>query len=107
MNPLEVGQKRAELVAIASGMLNGEIHLIEGARRICSIRFELKDPDNEAFLPMVAIDSETDHLPLGPMRERYAEGALQRADEELNQYIAKAKPDILEACRRILQAFAN
>jgi hypothetical protein len=39
-------EKRLELVSLAKGMVSGEIHLIEGIRKICSLRFEVEDPGN-------------------------------------------------------------
>jgi hypothetical protein len=47
--------KKAELIAVANAMLDGTMDLIEGVRKICSLRFAVGDPDNDVFMP----DSET------------------------------------------------
>ena len=98
--------QRHELVAVASGMLAGSINLIEGMRRICALRFSIEEPDNEVFLPIRAMESETDSFPLGAMRSNCSEGYLKRADAEMESYLADARDEILQACREIVRAFS-
>lgn len=98
--------KKAELIAVANTMLDGKMNLIEGVRKICSIRFAVGDPDNDVFMPMRAIDSETDHFPLGEMRSRCASDYLQRVDAEMERYLLDAKQDILDACKEIIRVFS-
>jgi len=108
MNPHnEAEKKKIELVFVATSMLGGKINLIEGVRKICSLRHAIGDPDNEVFMMIRAIESETDHFPLGQMRERCAKDYLQRVDNEMQNYIIDAKEDILKACREIVQIFCR
>lgn len=104
--PDRVTARRHELVAVASGMLAGDVNLIEGVRRICALRFAVEDPENEAFLPIRAIESETDSFPLGAMRSNCSEDFLKRADAEMESYLADARDDILRACREIVSTFS-
>jgi hypothetical protein len=107
MNPHNaIESKRAELISVATSMLGGNINLIEGVRKICTLRHAVGDPDNEVFMPFRAIESETDHFPLGQMRECCAKDYLQRMDNEMQRYIVDAKNDILIACRKIIQIFS-
>jgi len=101
-----VTAQRHELVAVASGMLAGGVNLIEGMRRICVLRFAVEDPENEVFLPIRAMESETDAFPLGAMRSNCSEDYLQRADAEMESYLADARYDILQACREIVRTFS-
>lgn len=101
-----VSERRHELVAVASGMLTGCVDLIEGMRRICALRFAIEDPENEVFLPIRAMESETDSFPLGAMRSNCNEGYLKRADAEVESYLADARDDILQACRQIVRTFS-
>lgn len=96
---------RAELVAVAEAMLCGNLHLIEGCRRICSLRREVADADNPVFLAIRGAESETDHFPLGELRGKYAPDYLARLDAEMNRYLAEAGEDILTACREIIRVF--
>jgi hypothetical protein len=104
--PDRVSARRHELVAVASGMLAGGVNLIEGMRRICGLRFAIEDPENEVFLPIRAMESETDSFPLGAMRSNCSEDYLKRADAEMQSYLADARDDILQACREIVRAFS-
>lgn len=104
--PDRVSARRHELVAVASGMLAGDVNLIKGVRRICALRFAIEDPENEVFLPIRAIESETDSFPLGAMRSSCSEDYLKRADAEMESYLADACDDILQACREIVRTFS-
>ena len=101
-----VAEKRRELVSIASSMLAGETNLIEGVRQICALRFAVEDPENEVFLAIRGIESETDTFPLGPMRARCSPEYLRRMDGEMQSYLSEAQGDILQACREIVKAFS-
>ena len=98
-------QKRLELVRVAHEMLEARMDLIEGVRRICGLRHQVGDPDNPVFMPIRAIDSETDHFPIGQMREGCDAEYLQRVDIEMNSYLEQAREDLRSACREIILSF--
>lgn len=98
--------KRLELVNLARGMVSGEVHLIEGVRKLCSLRFEVEDPENKVFLAVRGIESETDHFPLGSKRSTCHAGYLEKMDTEMESYMAEVKKDILQACQEIIQFFS-
>lgn len=98
--------KRAELIAVANAMLDGKMDLIEGVRKISSLRFAVGDPDNDVFMPIRAIESETDHFPLGEVRSRCAADYLRQSDAEMQRYLADARQDILDACKEIIRVFS-
>jgi hypothetical protein len=97
---------RDEIVSTAEAMLRGDVHLIEGCRRIWHLSHEMGDSDNPVFLPIRGIESETDQFPLGDVRNQYAPDYLKRMDEELERYLAQARKDILSSCREIIHAFS-
>ncbi|MBU0983826.1 MAG: DUF2489 domain-containing protein [candidate division Zixibacteria bacterium] len=99
--------KRNELVAIANAMLSGETDLIEGVRDICSLRFAVGDPQDDAFMFFIAADSETDHFPVGQQRKLCADEYLQRVDREMQRYLADAREDMMTACRNIVSVFSR
>lgn len=107
MIPTEEVCRRAELISVAGAMISGRIHLIEGVRQICSLRFELEDPDDRIFMPIVTAECETDYFPLGSIRRQYAAGALQRLDRELEEYLEVERRDILNACRAIIHRYTG
>ena len=102
-----VAAKREELAGVARKMLSGEMKLIEGIRLICSLRNLIDDPENDVFLPIRGIDSETDHFPIGSERSNWTTASLKKMDDEMENYIADAKDDILRLCREILQIFSK
>jgi len=107
VNPPEsIMNKCSELVAVATAMLKDQLNLIEGVRKICALRYQVSDPENQVFMAIRAIESETDHFPLGQMRDRWASDYLQRMDEEMARYLATAKQDILVACKEIIRIFS-
>ena len=97
---------RADLVRVASTMLRGEIHLLEGVRQLCMLRLKSGDPESLVFQPLRAIDSETDHYPLGQERRICDPEYLARMDEKLQRYLADAREDILASCREIVSTFS-
>ena len=108
MNLLEERESnRLELIHLADDMLHGKVYLIEGVRKICSLRHAVGDPDNDVFMPIRAIDSETDHYSLGKMRSHCAVEYLERMDREIALYLDDAKQDILDACSEIIKVFSS
>jgi len=87
-------------------MLSGEVNLIAGVRRILSLSAAIGDIGNEVFIPIRAIDSETDHFPLGDVRLNWEPSALSRVDVEMKDYLADAKEDILRSCQEIVQLYS-
>jgi hypothetical protein len=99
--------KQKELVELANLMLEGHIHLIEGVRKACSLCFEIGDSENNLFNSFRAIDSETDHYPLGKIRASCAKDYLQRVDAEMEEYLVNVKQDILDTCRDITRIYSS
>ena len=60
----------------------------------------------EDLTVFVAIDSETDHLPLGKVRELWSQAALERLEPEIAEAEAWAKEYGVRACEKINQVFA-
>ena len=77
--------KEQKVAQIARDILDGRIGIIEGAReirRFCGghVGFDERDPDLSTF---VAIDSETDDLPIGAVRQYWARDARAQKDAEI------------------------
>jgi hypothetical protein len=50
---------------IATRMLAGEVGLVEGCRSLVKLRGALGQEHEVLFIPFIAVESETDHLPIG------------------------------------------
>ncbi|MBN9079270.1 MAG: hypothetical protein BGN87_22120 [Rhizobiales bacterium 65-79] len=71
-----VATVRKSIVDTARKMLGGECSYIEGSRVICGLLDQARlDSSKEPFLSFVSIDSETDDVPLGQVRECWSEEA--------------------------------
>ena len=103
----EGAQSVAALLVTARAMLNGELGLIEGCRRIDSLRFGTDDPDDHIFDTFRAVASETDHLPLGDVRKLASEAYLARVDREASEYVARASRRILDACESLIRLMST
>ena len=102
---------RGKVVAICEAMLREEIGIIAGSRKLKSlgfelVKFELVDDRDEDFSMFVAIDSETDHLPVDIERQNWSSEALERKDKEIAEYEASAKEDALTTCKKLIKRFA-
>jgi hypothetical protein len=99
--------ERRRLVLLAQSMLDGEISFFEGAIQVLSIKARLRgiadrDPDFDAFL---AIQSETDHLPLAAQRPLWSPDALAALEPEFRRTEEWAKTFASQACRNLITRF--
>lgn len=101
----EVSERRLELIAVAKGVLDGDFNWLDGVRRICDLRFAVMDPENPVFLPIVAIESDSDKFPIGAVRETYSEQALDSMDVELSAYFEHVREDVFQCCSEIVIVF--
>lgn len=93
------------LVRTLRGMLDGSVGLIAGSRLVWRVRFEMDSRAVHAndLVPFIALDSLTDHLPVGEERKLWDERALARKDEEIQKIEAEHRGKIEAACRLVLK----
>jgi len=93
-------------IEVASGMLGGSIHYLEGAIELSSLRFEVGLPeDDKDFVAFTGVASEVDHLPIGAPRQYWDQEALDRHEPEIHQSIKWAKEVSLSECKSIVSRF--
>jgi hypothetical protein len=89
-------------------MLAGRLSYIEGSRKICPASFSWGldewDDDLRCF---IGIDSETDALPFGEMREYWQAAALEALQPEIDTKEAWAREFAEPHCRNLMQRFLN
>jgi hypothetical protein len=96
---------RAQLVVVARAMLDGQLELIHGVRRLTKLRVNMPDPDWDAFDVIRGVESETDDLPIDEERALWDSKALDEKDAIRREYVEKVRPAVLEACARIVDRF--
>ena len=93
-----------KVIEIATAMLDETMDLVAGCRRLCSLRHDLDARYDELFDPIVGFESQTDHHPVGDLRALYSQDYLRQLDRELAEYLDVATPEVLAACKRIIEA---
>src|SRR5262245_55991862 len=82
-------RSRQAVAAVARAMLNGEVDLAEGCRKLVELRGELHESDwNDPELDTArGVDSELDGFPFGSARSHWAPGPLAELDRRREEYI--------------------
>jgi hypothetical protein len=102
-----IASRRQEIVSVSRSILEGKINIIEGVRKLCALRTLMVNPEDEVFLPIRAIDSETDHFPIGNQRANWAPESLKKFEQEIEEYLADARGGIFESCREIIHVYSG
>jgi hypothetical protein len=105
-NETQVQSVRKRVLETAELMIRGEIGFIEGARLLSSLRHgaAVRDDDPD-FTTFVAIDSETDDLPIGAVRQLWSIDALTKLDPEIGKAEAWAKQYGIHSCESLVKRF--
>lgn len=99
-------QKRKEIVKVASAMISGQIDLITGCRMLSKLRFEVESENSDIFNIFRAVDSETDHIPLGKAREKCDKDSLFKIDKEVEEYILSINDEIISSCIKLIEKYS-
>lgn len=86
---------------VAEAMLDGRTTVLEAVRQLVSLAHTDAISDVEDRRLIIGIDSETDALPVGEVRELWAPDALETKDVEIARWEERYKAPFLDACRRI------
>jgi hypothetical protein len=102
-----VERARGEFAALARGVATGKVELLEGSRRLVALGHELGvEVDDPDFRTLVAFDSETLDVPIGPERKRWAAAALAVKDQQRAEIEAVWSERVLSACSRLVERFS-
>ena len=95
-----------DIVSIAINIKNGKRDIIEGARNITRMRFKTSSPDDGAFFPFRAIESETDGFLTGEKSAHFPEGASKVQDDKRSDYIESIRSDAYAYCDELIARFS-
>src|SRR4029078_6496091 len=93
---------QGKLVALCEAVLAEEIGIIAPSRRIHRLVFQLPGTRDDEFNLFVAIDSDTDHLPVDRERRNWSTEALERKDKEIAEAESFYKDQVAEQCKSLL-----
>lgn len=104
-NPEKFVKECKRLRALCQRIIAGEESLIEGSRKMLQYRFWMKEEANDTWTIFQLLDSESDHLPVGPVRSHWNPEVLKEKDKEINQIEAFYKDAIQKAASRIFDQY--
>jgi hypothetical protein len=97
---------RRKVVETAQAMLGGETTYLSGSRLLAALRHEAGMENDADFMIFVAIDSDTDHLPLGPVREFWDKFSLEKLQPEIDGAEAWARTHAEPSCAKLVARFS-
>ena len=101
-----VSSCRAKAAEIAAAVLDGSIPMLEGCHLldelVAGVDVPSEDPDFRIFN---LIQSETDSLPIGQVRDHWSLDALARIEPDIQTAIAWAKPIAFPALQSVVVRF--
>jgi hypothetical protein len=88
---------------VAHAVLDGRIEMLAAVRALVSLAHTdaVAHVDDRKFI--IAVDSETDDLPIGEVRKLWDPSALKDKDAEIARAEGLYQAKFLETCRRIVQ----
>lgn len=96
----ECERQRAQEVAQA--FLDGKTTVLEAVRQLVSLAHTDAVAELEDRRFIIGIDSETDHLPVGEVRNLWSPDALKEKDAAIARAEESCRADFMETCRRIV-----
>ena len=100
--------KYSEIVDTAKMARDGKMNIVEGVWRLCALQNDVsrRNFDDNCVL-FVAIASETDHIPVGTVREEYSRAALEKGDNEIEEVDKDYRSQVVSACEKLIARFSN
>jgi len=97
---------RSALVATATAVVEGKVGIVLGCRRLYSLKHSMQlDDFDEDFQIFLAVDSQTDHLPVDEERRNWGLDALRRKDIEIAEAEGFFRSEVVAACQKLLVRF--
>ncbi|MCP4674179.1 MAG: DUF2489 domain-containing protein [Deltaproteobacteria bacterium] len=101
-----MNQRRSEVIDVANKIIDGATGVIEGARELHVLQYEVSEDDFDSdFMVFNAINSETDHLPIGKVREQWSSSTLEMKDEEKTAAEKRFRKEAISACKKLIKRF--
>jgi hypothetical protein len=103
-----VEAKRQEAIILANEIINRRVTVIEGTRRMLELLSTLSiDAMQKDFRIFVAVDSDTDHLPIGELRKECSLDWLEKCDQEIAIVEATNYEPVAPACRQLIMRLSG
>ncbi len=107
MGDQDPAKSKKALLIVVRAILAGSIGIIEGSRYLSSLRLRFDSVWTKKLINFAGIDSETDELPLGSVRQFWAPSALADKDQQILKYEGSIRESTLETCRSLERDLKN
>ena len=95
------------VIETAEAVIAGTLGPVDASRRFVGLAAELDALDDEDFRFFVELDSQSDHFPLGSVREHWSAAALQREDRARRECETDVRDEALIHCRSLLTKYTK
>lgn len=96
-----------QVAFVAREMIAGSVGIVDGCRRLVKLFARLDVDDDDLFLPIIAVESETEILPIGDARSLWWPEALEAKEKEFKPYLEEVRPEVLEVCEALVQRYSG
>ena len=104
----QIQSARRQVVRTARAMLALETNFLLGARQLASLLNQAGLPENDKdFMTFAGIDSETDDLPLGDVRQQWDAQALAKLQPDIDAAEEWARDFGELACLALIKRFGE
>jgi hypothetical protein len=93
----------SQILSLAKQFLGGQLGVIAASRKLSPLRHEVEAELAEVLIVFTGIDSDTDTLPIGEVRQHWSPEALERKDREIIEVENFYRQSATEAAMRLLQ----
>tara|TARA_R110002096_G_scaffold24886_1_gene78368 strand:+ start:364 stop:711 length:348 start_codon:yes stop_codon:yes gene_type:complete len=92
-----------ECLATCRKVISGGMGIVEASRILSSAGHLLGLESDSTFLAITGVDSESDHFPIGRVRNEWAVEALAREDALRDAFEASVRGYFLKDCEKIIR----
>jgi hypothetical protein len=106
-NPLDENHVRAhrdQVLEALRDLSEGKVPFLDGVRRVLALTGETRGFDRDIDI-LVAIDSETTHLPSESAKKYCSQDWLQMCETEERQIESISRAEVQELCRTLITRF--
>src|SRR5258708_382423 len=92
-----------EILRLTERLIAGEIGIVEGCRQMVPHLGPANLRDDDDAVVILAVESETDDLPVGQARSLWNQEALAGLDREREEYEDRLRAQVITACRSLAE----
>jgi len=94
---------KSQILSLTKQLLTGQLGIIAASRELSRLRHEVESDLAEVLEVFNAIDSDTDTLPIGEVRQDWSPEALELKDRQIREAENYYHDAAIEAAIRLLQ----